>query len=66
MADTMATLIDRGVISGSEARMVLANDPESGFAGIDVDAEIEMPDFALQEVEGNEESTAPDTTTGSN
>ena len=66
MADTMATLIDRGVISGSEARMVLANDPESGFAGIDVDAEIEMPDFALQEVEGNEESTAPDTTPGSN
>ena len=66
MADTMATLIDRGVISGSEARMVLANDPESGFAGIDVDAEIEMPDFALQEVEGNEESTAPDTTPGGN
>jgi hypothetical protein len=46
--------------------MVLANDPESGFAGIDVDAEIEMPDFALQEVEGNEESTAPDTTPGGN
>ena len=46
-ADTYATLIDRGVIDGTEARMALANDPESGFAGIDADKEIETPEMAL-------------------
>lgn len=46
-ADTYATLIDRGVISGAEARLALANDPDSGFSNIDADAEVEMPDIAL-------------------
>ena len=46
-ADTYATLIDRGVITGAEARMALANDPESGFANIDADEEIEPPEMAL-------------------
>jgi len=40
-------LIDRGVISSSEARLALANDPESGFANIDADEEIELPEMAL-------------------
>lgn len=47
IADTYATLIDRGVISSSEARLALANDPESGFANIDADEEIELPEMAL-------------------
>lgn len=47
VADTYATLIDRGVISSSEARLALANDPESGFANIDADEEIELPEMAL-------------------
>lgn len=46
-ADTYATLIDRGVISGAEARLALANDPSSGFANIDADEEIELPEMAL-------------------
>lgn len=53
-ADTYATLIDRGVIDGSEARMALANDPESGFAGIDADKEIAPMEMALPMEEGNE------------
>ena len=53
-ADTYATLIDRGVISGAEARMALANDPESGFSNIDADAEVEMPDMALPMEEAQE------------
>ena len=53
-ADTYATLIDRGVISGAEARMALANDPESGFSNIDADAKVEMPDMALPVGEENE------------
>jgi phage-related protein (TIGR01555 family) len=60
-ADTFATLIDRGVISGSEARTALANDPESGFAGIDVDAEIEPPDMALPLEGENEENVETST-----
>lgn len=57
VADTYATLIDRGVISGAEARMALANDPDSGFANIDADAEIEPPGMALpmEEEETDEE-----------
>jgi phage-related protein (TIGR01555 family) len=47
IADTYATLIDRGVISSMEARLALANDPESGFANIDADEEIELPEMAL-------------------
>lgn len=54
-ADTYATLIDRGVITGAEARMALANDPDSGFANIDADAEIEVPEMALPLEENNEE-----------
>ena len=55
-ADTYATLIDRGVITGAEARLALANDPDSGFANIDADADIEPPDLALpMEQEENEQ-----------
>lgn len=57
-ADTYATLIDRGVITGAEARMALANDPESGFANIDADAEVDMPDLALPMEEGGDEENA--------
>jgi len=46
-ADTYATLIDRGVISSAEARLALANNPESGFANIDANDEVEMPEMAL-------------------
>ena len=54
-ADTYATLIDRGVITGAEARLALANDPESGFANIDADEEIELPEMALP-LEGENET----------
>lgn len=47
IADTYATLIDRGVISSGEARLALANDPESGFANIDADEEVDLPEMAL-------------------
>ena len=53
IADTYATLIDRGVISSSEARLALANNPESGFANIDADEEIDLPEMALP-LEGGE------------
>jgi len=46
-ADTYATLIDRGVITNAEARLALANNPESGFANIDADEEIDLPEMAL-------------------
>ena len=36
-ADTMAILIDRQIVSNEECRRVLADDPDSGFADIDVD-----------------------------
>jgi phage-related protein (TIGR01555 family) len=54
--DSMAELYDRGIISGQEARHVLASDPDSGFDDIDEDAEIEAPDLALpmEEVSENE------------
>jgi hypothetical protein len=55
-ADTYATLIDRGVITGAEARLALANDPESGFANIDAGEEIELPEMALP-LEGGENET---------
>lgn len=60
IADTYATLIDRGVISSSEARLALANDPESGFANIDADEEIELPEMALP-LEGGENETNTET-----
>lgn len=57
-ADAYATLIDRGVITNMEARMALANDPESGFANIDADEEIEPPETALpMEENGDEKDT---------
>lgn len=66
-ADTYATLIDRGVITGAEARMALANDPESGFANIDADEEIEPPDMALpMEENGNEKDTETRLSPGGN
>lgn len=60
IADTYATLIDRGVISSSEARLALANDPESGFANIDADEEIELPEMALPLEGENETDTETD------
>jgi phage-related protein (TIGR01555 family) len=56
-ADTYATLIDRGVITGAEARLALANDPESGFANIDADEEVDLPDMALPLEGANETDT---------
>lgn len=40
-ADTMAVLLDRNIVSPEECRKVLADDPDSGFADIDVD---DMPE----------------------
>lgn len=52
--DSMAELFDRGIISGEEARHILATDPESGFDDIDEDSEIEPPGMALPyQPEGN-------------
>ena len=45
--DSMAELFDRGIISGEEARHVLATDPDSGFDDIDEDSVPEPPDLAL-------------------
>ena len=45
--DSMSQLFDRGIISGEEARHVLATDPESGFDDIDEDSLPEPPDLAL-------------------
>jgi len=43
-AETMAMLLDRGVVSPEECRERLAGDPDSGFASLDVsDVEYEMP-----------------------
>jgi hypothetical protein len=43
----MSQLFDRGIISGEEARHILATDPESGFDDIDEDSVPEPPDLAL-------------------
>lgn len=64
-ADTMAVLLDRQIVSPEECRRVLADDPDSGFAEIDVDDMPEAPEdgelgpenmagFAGGEVEGPE------------
>lgn len=45
--DSMSQLFDRGIISGEEARHLLATDPESGFDDIDEDSVPEPPDLAL-------------------
>lgn len=42
-AETAGTLIDRAVIAPQEERERLARDPNSGYQGLDVDAEIEAP-----------------------
>lgn len=42
-ADTMAVLLDRAIVSQEECRRVLADDPDSGFADIDVDEVPEPP-----------------------
>jgi phage-related protein (TIGR01555 family) len=53
--DCMAELFDRGIISGEEARRVIANDPESGYDDIEAENVPEPPDLALplEEVEPN-------------
>ena len=45
--DSMSQLYDRGIISGEEARHVLATDPESGFDDIDESSVPEPPDLAI-------------------
>ena len=45
--DSMSQLFDRGIVSGQEARHVLATDPASGFDDIDEDSVPEPPDVAL-------------------
>jgi phage-related protein (TIGR01555 family) len=45
--DCMAELFDRGIISGEEARRVIANDPESGYDDIEAENVPEPPDIAL-------------------
>jgi phage-related protein (TIGR01555 family) len=45
--DSMSQLFDRGIISGEEARHVLATDPESGFDDIDENSVPEPPDLAI-------------------
>ena len=45
--DSMSQLFDRGIISGEEARHVLATDPESGFDDIDESSVPEPPDLAI-------------------
>lgn len=65
-ADTYATLIDRGVVDSSEVRMTLANDPESGFANIDVDKEVELGEMALPMEENNETDIETNISSGSN
>lgn len=42
-ANALGTLSDRGFISQEEGRAVLAADPDSGFAGIDIEEVPEMP-----------------------
>lgn len=42
--ESMVALYDRGIISGEEARHVLATDEDSGYTDIDEDAEIQPPD----------------------
>lgn len=43
-AITDSAYIDRGVVDPSEVRKKLADDPDSGFDGLDTDAVIEAPD----------------------
>lgn len=43
-ANASAALIDRGVLSPEEVRESLANDPDSGFSGIDVTDVPEVPE----------------------
>lgn len=51
--DAVVTLIDRGVISTEEARENLANDPDSGFSGIDIE-DVPAPEVdPLEEVLGD-------------
>lgn len=49
-ADTDVELLDRGVISSQEVRKRLANDPNSGYHGLDVDDPDDdpLPDPALE------------------
>lgn len=51
-ANALGTLSDRGFISQEEGRAVLAADPDSGFAGIDIDDLPDIPDEEGHEVGG--------------
>jgi len=48
-ADTMAVLLDRNIVSPEECRKRLADDPDSGFADIDVDDLPEPPEEGMEE-----------------
>lgn len=51
----MCDLFDRGIISGEEARHVLATDEESGFDDIDEEAEVTPPDDMALPLEESDE-----------
>jgi uncharacterized protein len=48
-ADTGAVLVETGVISQQEERQRVANDPDTPYAGLDIE---DMPDLAAEEEEG--------------
>jgi phage-related protein (TIGR01555 family) len=57
-AETSQVLIDTGTVSPEENRQRVANDPDSGFDGIDVE---DLPDLAEEEEQGLEpEGGKPD------
>lgn len=50
-AETDQIQIDSGVLAAAESRQRVANDPETPYAGLDVD---DVPDLAIEEEEGLE------------
>lgn len=52
-ADTIAALLDRGIISPEEARQALADDPDSAFADIDAD-DVPESDDGGADMEGSD------------
>jgi phage-related protein (TIGR01555 family) len=56
---SMCALFDRGIISGEEARHVLATDEDSGYDDIDETKEIVPPDAETEPMEVGEEVEIP-------
>jgi hypothetical protein len=52
---SMCALFDRGILSGEEARHILATDEDSGYDNIDEDAEIVPPEEMAAPFEGTQE-----------